>query len=166
MSASDAIQISTLVATDPGTAFELFTRDVDLWWRRGPRHRPSQSGDGTMRFEAGVGGRLVEVYDESASDAYEIGRILVWEPGARLVLDWRPRSFAPGERTEVEVRFEAEGDSTRVTVTHRGWDSIASDHPSRHGWTGEAFTQLIGLGWAERLVSFQAGVAWRRGTAA
>jgi hypothetical protein len=59
----------------------------------------------------------------------------------------------------VEVRFEAEGESTRVTVTHRGWDGISGDHPSRHGWTGEAFTQLIGLGWADRLVGFRVAVA-------
>jgi len=32
------------------------------------------------------------------------------------------------------VRFEAVGDETRVTVEHRGWDTIPREHVARHGF--------------------------------
>lgn len=108
-----------------------------------------------MRFEPGVGGRFLEVYEEAKSEPFEIGRILVWEPATRLVFDWRARSFRPGEKTVVEVRFEREGEGTRVTVEHRGWDAIPPEHPVRHGWTGEAFSSLMGLWWAELFLSLR-----------
>jgi uncharacterized protein YndB with AHSA1/START domain len=165
MSVKEDVTVTTLVEADPMSAFELFTRDVDLWWRRGPRHRPAVRGDGTMRFEPGVGGRFLEIYDDSRGEAFELGRILVWEPGARLVFEWRAASFAASEKTEVEIRFEAEGDFTRVTLHHRGWESIPAKHPSRHGWTGEAFRQLIGLRWAELLVFFRTAAHERKAKA-
>jgi uncharacterized protein YndB with AHSA1/START domain len=105
-----------------------------------------------MRFEPGVGGRLVEIYGEAEGDLFEVGRVLIWEPGRRLVFDWRGRNFARHEKTTVEVRFEAEGDGTRVVLEHRGWDGIPADHLSRHGLEGSAFTALIGLFWADLLV--------------
>lgn len=155
MKSTDAVTVTTLLGIDPGAAFRLFTEEVDLWWRRGPRYRPEVRGKGTMRFEPQVGGRLLEVYDEAKGDAFEIGRILVWEPGARLVFDWRARNFEPDEKTVVEIRFEREGEGTRITLEHRGWDSIPAGHPVRHGWTGEAFSSMIGLHWAELFVSLR-----------
>jgi len=152
---ADSVTVTTTLSVDPGTAFRLFTEEVDHWWRRGPRYRPEVRGEGKMRFESGVGGRLVEVYDEAKGDAFEIGRILVWEPGACLVFDWRARNFEPGEKTVVEVRFERAAEGTRVTLEHRGWDSIHAGHPARHGWTGEAFSSMIGLRWADLLVSLR-----------
>ncbi|HJS74162.1 MAG TPA: SRPBCC domain-containing protein [Vicinamibacteria bacterium] len=154
MKPSDSVTVTTLVAVDPDTAFRIFTDEVDLWWRRGPRYRPEVSAEGTMRFEPGVGGRLLEVYE--TGNVFELGRIHAWEPGARLLFDWRARNFEPGETTVVEVRFEESGKGTRVTLEHRGWDSIPADHPARHGWTGEAFTSMIGLRWADQLVSLRA----------
>lgn len=155
MKSTDAVTVTTLLGVDPGGAFRLFTEEVDLWWRRGPRYRPEVNGEGAMRFEPGVGGRLLEVYHEGKGDVFELGRILVWEPGARLVFDWRARNFEPGEKTVVEVRFEREGGGTRVTLEHRGWDAIPAGHPVRHGWTGEAFSSMIGLYWAELFVSLR-----------
>ena len=35
--------------------------------------------------------------------------------------------------THVEVRFEAVGEETRVTVEHAGWDSVPAAHVARHG---------------------------------
>jgi hypothetical protein len=152
---TDSVTVTTLLSVDPDTAFRFFTEEVDLWWRRGPRYRPEVRGPGTMRFQPGVGGRLLEVYDESAGETFEIGRVLVWDPGARLVFDWRARNFEPGETTLVEVRFEKAEGGTRVVLEHRGWDSIPASHPFRRGWTGEAFSSMVGLLWADHLVSFR-----------
>ena len=62
---------------------------------------------GTMCFEPGVGGRLLEVYDEG--EPFQVGRVLVWEPHDRLVFEYRQGNFDPDQITEVEVRFEPAG---------------------------------------------------------
>ncbi len=152
---SDCARATTIVAVAPETAFEVFTEQVDAWWKRGPRYRFRAQRDGKMRFEPGVGGRLVEVYDDSGGDVYEVGRVRIWKPPERLVFEWRGNTFRPGERTEVEVWFERVAGGTRVTVEHRGWDALPEDHPTRHGLRGGAFVSMIGLWWAELLVSLR-----------
>ena len=149
---SDAIRVTTLVAVDPATAFEIFTEEIDSWWRRGPRFRWLTSAEGRLRFEPGEGGRLVE---EGDGDAFEVGRVQVWRPPERLVFDFRARSFEPGQRTEVEVAFAAEGEGTRVTVEHRGWEALAPEHPVRHGLDATAFDNMMGVWWGDLLFSVQ-----------
>jgi hypothetical protein len=156
MRSDDSVTVTTVVEVDPATAFDVFTREIGTWWRGEPRYRFVPGRPGTMRFEPGVGGRLVEVHDEATGAGFEVGRVLVWEPGARLVFEFRARDFAPGERTEVEVRFERAGPGTRLTLEHRGWASLRPDHPARHGDTGEAFTDMIGLWWADLVVRIRA----------
>lgn len=65
--------------------------------------------------------------------------MLAREPGKRLVCTWRQDNWAASEFTEVEVRFEAAGSGTRVTVEHGGWDRVPSADPGMtdgysHGW--------------------------------
>jgi hypothetical protein len=159
-SPSDAIAVTTVVAVDARTAFAVFTDDVDLWWRREPRFRAR--GDGVVRFDPGVGGRLIE---EAArgGDPIELARVTVWEPGARLVLAWTGASRGAGAVTEVEVRFEPEPgpdhDATRVTIEHRGWDAIPIDHPVRcGGLVGGAFTSVIGSWWGDLATALRARI--------
>jgi hypothetical protein len=142
------VRVTTVVELDPAEAFEVFTREIDAWWKRGPRYR---WGD-VIRFEGTRGGRLVEARGEAVQ---EIGRILIWEPGARLVFEWRAVNFAPGEVTEVEVRFERAERGTRVVLEHRGWEAIPAKHPVRHGLSGTGFTDMIGLWWADLLTSYR-----------
>lgn len=105
-SASAAIK----VAVDPMSAFAAFTDEIDSWWVRGPINFFDSARAVAMRMEAGVGGRVLEIYDEG-SDALELGRITVWEPGVQLTY----RSLV--DDTEVDVRFDAVEDGTRVRVT-------------------------------------------------
>jgi len=158
MSAADCVRVTTVVAADPAAAFELFTSEVDAWWRRGPRFRHGGMRPSTMRFEGGEGGRLLEVYTDAAGGAFEIGRVRVWKPADRLVFEWRGNNFPPGLLTEVEVRFEpAAGGATRVTLEHRGWDRVPLDHPARHGYgASQAFVSMIGLHWADQLAALRA----------
>ena len=160
MKQPENVTVTTIVAVDPATAFSVFTADIDAWWRRLPPARFDPDRIGAMRFEPGVGGRLLEVYN--SDDAFEIGRVLVWEPAARLVFEWRGPGFEPGLRTEVEVRFEPIGSVTRVTLEHRGWDRVPPEHPARHGYTGGAFSSMIGLRWADQLVALRRHAAARR----
>jgi hypothetical protein len=37
--AGDQVRVSVSVAVPPAAAFEIFTQEIDRWWRRGPRFR-------------------------------------------------------------------------------------------------------------------------------
>jgi hypothetical protein len=114
------------VAVDPATAFDFFTRDMHLWVQDTPYTWNDPERALGIRFEPGVGGRLVEVWDAATGEGYEWGRILEWEPGRRFVLAYRCVILPPGAETEVEVRFERRGKGTRVTLEHRGFEKLAA----------------------------------------
>jgi uncharacterized glyoxalase superfamily protein PhnB len=106
-SASAAVK----VAVEPMSAFTAFTDEIDSWWVRGPINFFDSGRAVAMRIEPGVGGRVLEVYDDARGEALELGRITVWEPGAQLTY----RSLV--DDTEVDVRFDAVEEGTRVSVT-------------------------------------------------
>ena len=137
MSSGEIVRVTTIVAVDPATAFEVFTREIGLWWR-------SDSGSG-LRFE---GGRLLD-------GSREVGRVVEWKPGEWLVFGW-------DYGTEVEVRFEGVAGGTRVSLEHRGWEKVPANHPARHGYTGSAFTGMLGLRWADGLNALRRRVAQGR----
>ena len=61
-----SVRVTVYVAVDPITAFEIFTEEIDVWYRRGPHHFFDPARAAAIRFEPGVGGRLVEVYDTNS----------------------------------------------------------------------------------------------------
>jgi uncharacterized protein YndB with AHSA1/START domain len=59
------------------------------------------------------------------------------------VLEWRP-SRTPTTPTEVEVRFAADGDGTRLELEHRGWERLgARAEAARAGYDG-GWVSVIG----------------------
>jgi hypothetical protein len=160
----DKARVTIHVAVAPAVAFDVFTREIDLWWRRGPRFRAAGPHSGVLQFEPGVGGRLFETFEvDGAAQRVEVGRIKIWEPPGRLLFDWRNRNFAPHESTEVEVCFVATATGTEVTVEHRGWGSLRADHPARHGLEGLAFSGMIGTWWGELMTSLRHRLEERQG---
>lgn len=158
MSTEDSVHVTTVVALAPAEAFEVFTAEVDAWWRRGPRFRHGQDVASTMRFEPHEGGRLLEIVDANGR-AHCHGTIRVWKPPERVVwVDDEPRFGVP---IEVDVRFEALESGTRVSVTQRGLDAVAADAPARHGLEGEAFRSMMGLLWADLLAAHRRRCAER-----
>jgi hypothetical protein len=125
-----SVTASVEVAVEPMTAFKIFTEEIDRWWQRGPITWNNPQRAVGVRFEPGVGGRWLEVYDEATGEGFEMGRITVWEPGARLVFTY----FDAGhdiDGTEVEISFEPVVAGTRVTVEHRRWDMADPDAAAR-----------------------------------
>ena len=94
---------------DPVTAFSVFTDEMDLWWVRSPISFHDASRAIARRCEPGVGGRVLEVYDDTG-DALELGRVTAWEPGELLA--WASTI----DDVRVEVRFEPADGGTRVRV--------------------------------------------------
>jgi uncharacterized protein YndB with AHSA1/START domain len=147
-----AVIVSIRVGAPPLRAFEAFTGEIGEWWRPNPLFALTPRGDGHLRFEPGEGGRLVATLANGKE--FEVGRITVWKPGERLALTWRHATFAPGQSTQLDVRFEAVGDETRVTVEHRGWDEIPQDHVARHSFELMLFQRRHAEHWRGLLVSF------------
>ncbi len=108
-----SIEAEVEVATNPDTAFRAFTDELDLWWVRGPINHHAGGRVLAMRCEPGVGGRVLEVYDDSTGDALELARITAWEPGRRLA--WQSSL----DDVSTEVTFLAAGASTTVRVVAR-----------------------------------------------
>jgi uncharacterized glyoxalase superfamily protein PhnB len=111
--ADRSVSSSVEVAVDADTAFAAFTDEVDLWWVRGPINHFNSGRLRAVRIEPGVGGRLLEIYDESAGDELEMARITDWQPGRRIA--WQ--STLDDVRTEVSFEASAGGTVVRVTAT-------------------------------------------------
>jgi uncharacterized protein YndB with AHSA1/START domain len=158
----DKARVTIKVDVSVEDAFEVFTEEIDLWWKRGPRYRPIRGAAGTLCFERRVGGRLFESYsDAPGSPLVEIGRITAWEPPSRLAFEWRNQTFAEGEVTFVEVMFEPTSSGSLVTLEHRGWATLRPGHPARHGEEGSAFSVSLGLHWGSLLGGLREHVARR-----
>ena len=101
------MEASVEVALDPMTAFTVFTEEMDRWWGNGPIDAWDFSKVLGRRVEPGVGGRVLEQYED---DALEVARITAWEPGVRLA--WQ----SSVDEVSIEVRFRALGNATVITV--------------------------------------------------
>ena len=122
----EAVRKSVTVDCSVEDAFRVFTTEIGTWW---PTERHSIHGSELREvlFEAREGG---EVYEISTND--EKGHwatVLAWEPPNRLVLAWNTGRTDP-VATELEIRFLADGERTRVELEHRNLE--------RHGegWEG------------------------------
>jgi hypothetical protein len=154
VSESETARVTTFVDVSPEAAFEVFTEEVDIWWRRGPRFRGG-GPQSELSFELDQGGRRLVERERPSGACFEIGRVQVWEPGRRLLMSYRLRNFGPDDTTELEVRFEPFKQGTRVVLEHRGFASLRRDHPARHGLSGEALSSMIGLHWGDLLTSYR-----------
>lgn len=137
MTQTDSVTVSIDVAVDPDTAFEVFTDEIDSWYQRGPHSWKFPDRAVGIRFEPRVGGRLLEVHDRATGDGFAFGEVLVWEPGQRLVFADLVSSAPPDPLTEVEVRFDAVANGTRVTLEHRGLNRLPPDvaaQKRKYGW--------------------------------
>src|SRR4029453_2998789 len=59
----DQARGAVTAAGAPPVAFEVFTRETDLWWRRGVKYRLAGKRPGVLAFEPGPGGRLFESFE-------------------------------------------------------------------------------------------------------
>jgi len=158
----DGATVTVSVRVSQADAFEIFTREIDRWWRTGPQFRIAGRRRGTLAFEEGVGGRLFETVELDAGPRlFVVGTILEWEPPERLAFEWRGVNFAKHESTRVDVSFRATGESTLVSVRHSGFASLRDGHPARHGLEGAAFSRMIGMWWGDLASALREYVASR-----
>lgn len=158
MTDGSRVLVALRVPATPTRAFAAFTGEIGQWWRpNGLFQFTPGRADGMLTFEPGPDGRLVENYPDG--DAFVVGHVRVWEPPHHLVLSWRQTEFAPGEETELHVRFEAvepaagNAAETRVVVEHYGWDRIPPEHAARHGLPLGTIQLRFAEWWQEHLAA-------------
>jgi uncharacterized protein YndB with AHSA1/START domain len=148
MTTTSEVVHTVTVPLSPERAFELFVHEHASWWPRDSHHLAD--GQATAHLEPHEGGRWYERAEDGTE--CEWGRLLVYEPPARIVLAWQlDPDFVfnpdPAKQTEVEVRFEPEGAGTRVTLEHRGFEVHAErgagmrDSVNREG----GWPELLGI---------------------
>ena len=157
------ILVALRVAATPEHAFAVFVHDIGLWWRPNGLFRFTKRSPGLLAIEPELGGRFTETLGNG--EVFDIGRITVWEPGARLVFTWRQEGFAPDQITRVEVRFEPVGAQTRVTVEHFGWDTVPQDHVARHHFPDAIFLRRHAEWWQALLAAMAQSAACRKAPA-
>ena len=116
----EAVRKSVLVRARVEKAFEVFTDGITSWW---PLEQYSIGGEKaeTVVLEGRTGGELYETLADGSRAHW--ATVLAWEPPHRLVLEWKVNPDTPAP-TEIEVRFAAEGERTRVDLEHRGWERL------------------------------------------
>jgi uncharacterized protein YndB with AHSA1/START domain len=119
------VQKSITVKAPPERAFDVFTDELATWW---PFEPHSLGGENIERmvFEPRAGGRVYEIRKDGSEG--EWADVLAYDRPSSFTLAWRPYEVL-GERppTELEVRFIAEGDGTRVELEHRGWERLGDE---------------------------------------
>ena len=153
MIAGDQTTVTVLVDVEPEVAFDVFTTEIDQWWRRGIAYRVAGRRPGVLVLEPKLGGRLFEQYEHSQGPrTYEAGRITAWEPPHRLAFEWRASNFQPGEVTFVDISFtRTESGKTQLVLVHRGFAALRPDHPVRHGEPAPVFIASMGQWWGRLL---------------
>jgi uncharacterized protein YndB with AHSA1/START domain len=132
------------VKAPPEVAWRVFTEKMSVWWPLAT-HKIGKAKAVDAVIEPRVGGRWYERGDDGSTCDW--GRVLSWEPPSRLVLSWDISAdwqYDPTLKTEVEVRFIAEGkDGTRVELEHRRLDRYGARRDemrgifdSERGWSG------------------------------
>ncbi len=138
MSIAPIVQ-SVHTKAEPARAFELFAGRITDWWPKGLTI--GKSPHVAIILEPQVGGRWYE--RDAMGNETQWGRVLAWEPPARLLLAWQINHqwiYDPDLQTEVELRFAAAAaGGTVVTLEHRnlerfGADAIAHSAKLDGGW--------------------------------
>jgi uncharacterized protein YndB with AHSA1/START domain len=90
------------------------------WWPL-RTHSLGQERAQSVVFEARVGGHIYETDAQGQRCVW--GTVLAWEPPVLVRFTWHPGQ-PENEAQQVEVRFAAEAEGTRLELTHSGWEAL------------------------------------------
>lgn len=136
----EPVRKSVTVGRAPDEAFDLFTAGIARWW---PMDRYSVSGERTRNvvIEPKAGGEVYEERDDG--ERFPWGRVLAWEPPARIVLSWHP-GRDPDVAQEIEMRFTAVDGGTRVELEHRNWDRLGDEAADVRDTYANGWAEVLG----------------------
>jgi uncharacterized protein YndB with AHSA1/START domain len=145
----DPVRKSIRVQASQAHAFDVFTSGLDRWWPR--RASIGASPMKSMTLEPFLGGCWIETGEDGSQ--VTVGKVLLWEPPSRFAVSWeinRHWKPDPDVRSEVEVRFTAEGPSTTlVELEHRKFEQMGAE-------AGASMRKDVEGGWPGMLELFKA----------
>ena len=117
------------IETSAARAFRVFTEDIGAWWPLATHHIGPQPAE-TAVIEPRAGGR----WFERAADGSECpwGRVLVWDPPARLVLSWQiggEWKYDKALASEVELRFVVRAPRSRALSSNTASSMCSARQP-------------------------------------
>ena len=121
-------------------AFRRFTHGIHYWWPL-TTHSVFKESAKTCTIEVTPGGRFYETSESGEECTW--GTVLEVDEPARLRFTWHP-DRTPDTAQEVEVRFQAEGTGTRVTLTHTGWDKLGDKAGAMRARYNEGWEGVLG----------------------
>lgn len=117
------VRKSITVACDREHAFRVFTEEIASWWPLAT-HSVFEERAATCGIEGRVGGRIFERAADGDESVW--GTITAWDPPKHMAFTWHP-GHDEQLAGDVEVRFAAVGASTRVELTHRGFEKRGAE---------------------------------------
>jgi uncharacterized protein YndB with AHSA1/START domain len=137
------------VARPPEVAFRVFTERLASWWPA-RTHSVGHERVDTIVLEGHVGGRFYERLDDGTE--HEWGEITTWDPPGRIGMTWHA-GRGPETAQQLEIRFVAEDDGTRVELEQTGWEVLGDEAEATRtnyatGWTGVlgAYAEAVDAG--------------------
>jgi uncharacterized protein YndB with AHSA1/START domain len=122
------------VRAAPARAFDAFARDIARWWPLATHHVGSAAAAVDCIIEPRNGGRVFE--RDAAGQETVWATVLAYEPPHRLAISWFVGK-TPDIAQLLELRFTAEGEGTRVELTHSGWEALGDAAPrTRDAYNG------------------------------
>ncbi|SHH68090.1 SRPBCC domain-containing protein [Cognatishimia maritima] len=121
---TDPIVKTVTVPVAPDRAFARFTTEIMRWWPVGRHSVSAGHGEAAQDvvIEPRAGGAVYEIMH--TGERTEWGVVSHWAPPAGFSMTWHPGND-PSLATELSLAFQAEGDGTRVTLTHSAWAKLA-----------------------------------------
>ena len=135
---TEPLRLDLVVAGPVEHAFDVWATRIDTWWPRD--HSASGDPDARVVLEPRVGGRIYEVTADGRE--LEWGEVTGWEPPQRLAYHWHLRTDR-ASATDVEIRFVAVGDETRVEIEHSGWERLGDAAETWRGRNHAGWTTLL-----------------------
>jgi uncharacterized protein YndB with AHSA1/START domain len=133
----EPLRVEVELACTPAHAFATWTDRFGTWW---PRSHSVSGDPEAIVLEQRVGGRIYE--RTAAGEEIDWGEVTAWEPPHRIAYLWHIRRDR-ADATDVEINFVDAGDgaSTRMEITHTGWERLGAEAESwrdanRGGWAG------------------------------
>ena len=136
----DPVHKRRVVALPVDQAFALFTTKLPSWWPLAT-HSIAEQEAVDVRFEPGIGGRVVEIARDGTECTW--ADVIAWDPPHRVVLAWHPNP-EPVAATIVDVRFTAVDGGTQLDLEHRSFEELGDeDGPTARAGYDEGWEPVL-----------------------
>ncbi len=124
------VEKTIVIAAKPDRVWRAWTSEIARWWTK-PYFIDAERAAGLV-IEPQIGGRFMEKWGDGGA-GYLLGHVVEWLPPNRLAFTWTEKDWV-GASTVVKVQFEPDGQGTRVTLVHEGFDRVPDGEGQRSGY--------------------------------